>query len=154
MALTKTPIIFLTGVFLFVLDQVLKYFSYTFPQSARYIVEPWLGWEYFGNPGIAFGIMLPNWIVLVGTPLLLGVLFSVFKKNISFLYAHIGFVFIVCGALSNYIDRLFFGVTIDYFRIGTSIINLADVMIVTGLLNLIITPEKKKDEDSALDVAV
>ena len=42
-------------------------------------------------------------------------------------------ILIISGALSNFIDRILFGATIDYIRIFTGVINLADVMIVVGL---------------------
>ncbi|MFA6486122.1 MAG: signal peptidase II [Candidatus Magasanikbacteria bacterium] len=38
------------------------------------------------------------------------------------------------GALSNLIDRVCFGYTVDYFFILTGYINLADVMIVVGFI--------------------
>ena len=38
------------------------------------------------------------------------------------------------GALSNLIDRMVYGYTVDYFLILTGVINLADVMIVAGFV--------------------
>ena len=81
-----------------------------------------------------------------------GVLFSNFvnvivcyhnNKKRTLLFSF-GIYLIVAGAISNLIDRILFTITIDYFRIVTSIINLADVMIVVGAGMLIFVEMKKK----------
>ena len=54
------------------------------------------------------------------------------------------YILILGGALSNFIDRLLFGITIDYFRILTSVFNVADIMIVVGAGLLIVEEYKKK----------
>lgn len=41
-------------------------------------------------------------------------------------------IFLFVGAASNLIDRLIYGYVIDYFRIATGIINIADLLIATG----------------------
>jgi len=68
-----------------------------------------------------------------------------FKK--SFTHAsrntyHISLGLILFGALSNYIDRVLFGATIDYIRLFTAVINLADVMIVGGVGLLLVKSYK------------
>ncbi len=136
----------ISGLFL-LFDQVLKYFARLNPDYTYYLWKPWLGWEYFPNPGIAFSLPVPNWLVIIFTPLvLLGLIFWYIKylsKKSSIIY-HLSFIFILTGAISNYIDRVIWGVTIDYLRIFTGIINLADVMIVAGVLLLIIQNSKIK----------
>ena len=41
---------------------------------------------------------------------------------------------LLVGAISNLLDRIIYHQVIDYFLIGTAIINLGDVLIVGGLV--------------------
>ena len=65
-----------------------------------------------------------------------------FRKNIPIRYLF-GLVLVIAGASSNLIDRVFFGFTIDYLRILTSVINVADIMIISGVLILLL-PKKER----------
>ncbi|MEK7084454.1 MAG: signal peptidase II [Patescibacteria group bacterium] len=121
-----------SGFFLF-LDQILKYLARMNPDFTSYIIPRWLGWEYLPNPGIAFSIPFPNWLILVLTPPILLWLGILLAKNIGQRpMVAIGLAFIIDGAISNYIDRMLFGVTIDYLRVLTGVINIADIMIAVG----------------------
>ncbi len=120
--------------FLFFLDQSFKYISRTNPLTSWYIVKPWLGWEYFENTGIAFSLPFPQLVLIGITPLILLWFFVVLKKQAR---EHPLLLFSLClivfGAVSNLIDRILFGVTLDYIRIATAILNIADIMIATGI---------------------
>jgi len=141
-----TMYILTSGLFL-LLDQLLKYFARLNPDYTYYLWKPWLGWEYFANTGIAFSLPIPNWLVVFSTPFILLALIlwliKTYKKSFANCYLLSAICLIIAGALSNYLDRVMFGVTIDYLRILTSIINLADVMIVLGVLLLIIKNKNK-----------
>lgn len=136
--------IILSGFFL-LCDQLFKYIAYTHPTIKLYLIKPWFGWEYFENIGIAFGLPLPQYIIRIITPLILIFLLYFLYKNThkSFLYI-LGYWLIVGGAISNFIDRLLFSVTIDYIRIIISVINIADIMIVVGTLSLLVHLQKQK----------
>lgn len=122
----------MSGLF-FVVDQLAKWFAVAHPNATYYLIQPWLGWELFRNPGIAFGIPLPQIIVIPLTVLILvGGLVYIAKKEQRTAHMILGTSLIIFGALSNLVDRLVYGETIDYIRIVTSVINLADVMIVVG----------------------
>jgi len=128
--------IFIGGFFLF-LDQFVKHFFLTHQTFSFYIFKPWLGLEYFENPGIAFGIPLPNVIVLVFTPLvILLILLLLFKPDLPMKRA-LALCLILGGAVSNFTDRIFFDFTVDYIRVLTSILNIADIMIVLGAFLII-----------------
>jgi len=91
-----------------------------------------LGWEYWGNSGIAFSIPFPNWLIIILTPIILfGLFYFVTRKKRQIIF-YLGIFLIFAGAISNFIDRVLFGFTIDYICIFTGVINLADVMIVVG----------------------
>ena len=134
----------ISGLFLF-LDQILKYFARTNPNFTFYFWKPWLGWEYFANPGIAFSLPVPNWLVILITPIILILfvgLISKSKKKTKLFYFSL--FLIIAGAISNFIDRILFSATIDYVRILTGIINLADVMIVIGAGMMVWREGKRK----------
>ena len=84
---------------------------------------------------------------LIGLVLLL-LLFLLFKtlKQENFLLTT-GFSLIILGGLSNFFDRIYFGYVIDWIRIfilPISIFNIADIMIISGILCLILALIKFK----------
>ena len=143
------------GILYIVLDQILKYIARSNPDRSAYIWKTSLGWEYFENSGIAFSIPFPNNLLIILTPFaIVGLsiiltkywcqwdLRTCFRKNIPIRYLF-GLVLVIAGASSNLIDRVFFGFTIDYLRILTSVINVADIMIISGVLILLL-PKKER----------
>ncbi len=119
-------------------DQALKRAVITHPNFSIYLIKPWIGIELFKNPGVAFGLPLPNWLLVVGTPILLFFLgWQLYKKlnhPKSLPLELFGYILVIAGALSNYYDRFVYEITVDYLRLLYSVINLADVMIIMGLL--------------------
>ncbi len=142
---TRTPFLFtLVGLF-FIIDRILKYIAQNNTDFTYYIIKPWLGWEYFANSGVAFSIPIPQSFLILFTPIILLLLFVYYtKKSRKTLSCTCAILLITCGALSNFIDRMLLGITIDYFRIITSIFNIADVMIIVGAGLLIIEEYKNK----------
>ena len=97
------------------------------------------GGFYICNPGIAFGIKIPNilfWIFWCGIIFLL--FYFLYKNYLSHntLYA----IFIHSGAISNLIDRLWQGCVFDFINLGFwPLFNLADFFITLGAIMLITT---------------
>ncbi len=141
-SLKRQRVLILSGVFGIVLDQLLKYGARTNPESRHYVIERMLGWEYFENTGIAFGIPIPHIIVIPLTVVIISAGIYYVKKSKTDSVRLFAASLIIAGALSNLIDRITFGFTIDYIRIITSIINLADVMVIVGVL-LLLKKQKK-----------
>lgn len=134
--------LFLSG-FLFSIDQVLKYKARMNPYEKIYIIKDWVGWEFFGNTGIAFSIPFPNIILVIGTPIILLVLLVYIEKKEDIQKSALfGAILIFLGAISNLIDRILFEITIDYIRIATSVINIADIMIILGTILMLIHTNK------------
>lgn len=106
------------------------------PFFTAYLVPHWIGWEYFANPGVAFGVPVPNGVIVVITPIIVFFLLLSFLRS-SRLRQQWALILIIGGATSNFIDRVLFGVTIDYIRLFTAVINIADLMIVGGGLLLL-----------------
>ncbi len=130
-------LIYSIGGLLFFLDRILKHLAYTNQETNYLFIKNIIGWEYFGNTGIAFSIPLPQIILLLFTPVLLFLLYKYIKPT-NF-YCKLGLLLIILGALSNYIDRVLFNITIDYLRLFTSIFNIADIMVLSGILVIIKT---------------
>lgn len=130
--------IYAGGFFLFI-DQLLKYLARTHQTFSYYPNTKWLGWEYFANTGVAFSIPLPSLITTLTTPVIIVILLIAWYRNRNKQQLfHYGMAFIIFGAISNFIDRVTFGFTIDYLRVLTGVINIADMMIVMGMILLII----------------
>lgn len=137
----------LGGFFLFV-DQIIKYYFFHHHTFSAYIIKPWLGLEYFENHGIAFGLPVPGWLVIVYTPFVILLLLLFIGKKQTSWQKNIALCLILAGAISNFIDRIFFEFTIDYIRVVTSILNIADVMIVVGALMLVREGMKEKKQNT------
>ncbi len=110
----------------------------------------WFRFKLIYNEGIAFSLPVPNWLYL---PVALAI-FSLFvialvraiqrdSKAAPWL------LFVVLGALSNLIDRIIHAATVDYLLFfSRSAINLADVMIVIGVL-LFLQSQKERPETTS-----
>ncbi len=143
----KRVLIFGAAGLFFIFDRYLKWQALHAWTSNR-LVNRWFGWYPFFNPGVAFGVPVPGWLAIVLTiPILflLGyfLVMSFVERGMwnvepTQLKRHAfhatSYAFIFFGALSNFIDRIVYGHTVDYFLILTAIINLADVMIVGGFV--------------------
>ncbi len=133
----------LYGVFCIVIDQILKQVAQLFASRPVYIIPRTIGWEYFENPGIAFGLPIPQVIVIPLSILIISGAIFFLQKNQEGRRQTLGAILIIAGAVSNLIDRVMYGFTIDYIRIITSIFNLADVVIVIGIFLLLKTNKKR-----------
>lgn len=132
-------LVLITGLF-FLCDQALKYLAIHSIWPTK-LINPYFGWQPFFNTGVAFSLPAPIFWQILITLIILGTMFYLIIKNKNggsqFLILTIG------GAISNLIDRIAFGKTIDYFLILTGIINLGDVLIVGGILLFLIQSIKE-----------
>jgi len=121
---------------LFVLDRLLKYLVIVSPQP--------LWGDFFllhVNPGIAFSLPLPLAIL---SPMLVGGLIVVIWLFIQEVKTRsrkfVPLLFILAGALSNIVDRIWMGGVIDYFAVPVLgfYFNIADGMIVSGIALLLL----------------
>lgn len=130
-------IILISGLFLLT-DQILKWQAYhTWTQTN--LIFPRFGWQLFLNKGVAFGLPLANFpTILITLPMvgLIGYLVylewrkkELFKPNLFLAWS-----LVFAGAISNLFDRIIYSQVIDYFLIGTAVINIGDMLIVAGLV--------------------
>lgn len=144
-------------------------------QLIKYIIRS-CGGFYICNRGVAFGISLPDWLILIisiGFIVffsflilslsaswrieILNELFNFKLKNFNFNSnlpaGRQGFKFqisnsalalVLSGAISNLIDRVYYGCVIDFIDLKVwPVFNLADIFICLGVLLLIIKLNKK-----------
>lgn len=130
-------IILSSGVFCIAVDQILKQIARGSADRPLYLIPQLVGWEYFENKGIAFGIPLPQIIVIPLSLLIIIAGIHYLSKTTYTQHKAIGAMLVIAGAISNVIDRFIYGFTIDYIRIVTSILNVADILIIIGALLLI-----------------
>lgn len=79
-------------------------------------------------------------IAVIGVILLLLLLLFLKTKNI-------GLLLIILGGASNFFDRIYYGYVIDWMRVFVfplSVFNIADLMIIVGILCLIFPLKKSK----------
>ena len=126
------------GLFVILIDQVLKY---KIRQNGGF---------YLCNSGISFGIQLPVpifWLILGLFLFFLAVCFIFLHKqafSLNFLFLGLGLI--MGGAVSNILDRFFFGCVLDYifvFKKFFPVFNVADISIFCGLLFIFFSLTKK-----------
>lgn len=144
-SLKRQTFFIVSGVFCIIADQALKYLART-GSGPHYLIPQLVGWEYFENYGIAFGIPIPHLIVIPLTITIIATGLWYLHKTKHSTYRSIAAALIIAGALSNLYDRMIYGFTIDYIRIFTSILNLADISIVMGIFLLLNSTIKKTKE--------
>jgi len=136
----KIGLINAVAFFLFLADRAIKYYFEKFPAREFFIFGDFFKLKLAHNPGIAFGIILPQILILVFYILI--ILFLVWFLVSAYQRRKFGQAFflslIIAGAFSNLFDRLGRGYVVDYFDLKYySVFNLADAMIVIGVVGLI-----------------
>jgi signal peptidase II len=123
---------------IFFLDRVLKILSEHL--SGKIFLLPGVSFGSHINRGIVFGLNFSLWPVIILSIIFLGVIIGLFLRAFKRgeKRAIFGLSLLFCGALSNLIDRIVYGGTIDYISFfNYSFVNLADGMILGGIIILI-----------------
>lgn len=127
---------------IFLLDRLLKWYVLNLPLGGVFFSLGPLHFGHYLNPALFF---FPAWNFLPWLALaaLIALLIS------SFVMSHSpfrrAFLPIFLGGASNVFDRFAYGGVIDYVNIlGLATINLADIMIATGILLIILKPYVKR----------
>jgi signal peptidase II len=156
----KLILIITLGFALFAFEAFIKYYLILnkVPKQGFYFFDqsrPWPGnflqIIYTPNQNVAFSLPLPQILIIIMVIVILMVLsylwwLSLFNKNLWQLTA---FTLIILGALSNLIDRIIFGYVIDYINLFIwPVFNLADCMIVAGMIIYILSEFKRKNNET------
>ena len=114
-------------------------------QAAKFLIVEHHQHLVFKNNNFAFSLAVPSVAMYFIYVVLLGSLtvWFVLKKNKQTV-AKLGFVFILAGALSNIVERIFKGYVIDFIHIHTGVLNLADFFIIAGILMLLLENDEPK----------
>jgi signal peptidase II len=143
-------IIFISGLFLLA-DRFLKWQALN-DWAQTHLLNRYFGWQPFFNKGIAFSLAIPYQITLVFSfPIIILVLYLLmheWKKEEANLKLTLAWSLILSGAISNFFDRLIYKQVIDYFTLGTAVINISDIMIVVGLILYLLNFKSKNLEIS------
>lgn len=128
-------------------DIIMKYTAVTSLPPEEAAAFPF-GLGLHKNPGIAFDIAIPLWIIApITIVLMIGLgklIYDAWNRQPK---AALAAITIFLGAGSNLFDRLINGFTTDYLILfHTSAINLADVLIILGAIALL---SYTKDNPSA-----
>lgn len=137
------------------LDLSLKYLVSSYLTTVN-IIDNFFSLTYVLNDGAAFSLFASRTYLLILIALIcLFFIICELKNNLDDRVLSIGYSLVLAGLLGNFIDRLIDGYIIDYlsFKIlGYSypIFNLADILIVVGIVIVIIKEilkeRGKKDE--------
>jgi signal peptidase II len=122
-------------------------------QLSKYLIRHFGGF-YICNPGVAFGVKIPEflfwlfWILIIVFIfiLLLSKLKACQTSDVPRLHRLLdircpsaGLILILSGSISNVIDRLYFGCIVDFIDLKFwPVFNLADSFIVIGVILILI----------------
>lgn len=127
--------------FLTFADRYLKYQA----QHHHWATNNLFGLHYFENTGIMAGIAIPVPVILLTSVLVvLGLLYWIKQRTELHWKQKLSILAILFGGISNFYDRFTYGFVIDYVKVHNAIINIADILIVTGLIALITYTKRTK----------
>ncbi|MDA1038492.1 MAG: signal peptidase II [bacterium] len=139
-----------------ILDLIFKYIALQrLPEAGSLFVKNFVSFGLHKNEGIAFNIPVPHTILFTLTVVLLfflGLLAYNHKDDENQITT--GAIITIIGALANFFDRVVNGFTTDYILFANgSVINLADIVIVIGILTILFSKSrhKKTNLPTALD---
>ena len=124
------------------------------------VIKDFFHFTYVRNKGVAFGMFFGNvpFFIIIGVIAIIGIVLYLHKKNEEYSWlSRFGFLFILSGAIGNWIDRVFRGFVVDFLDfkgIWQYIFNFADVFINIGVILIIIEyffeKEKVEKEESSI----
>jgi len=140
----KNTIFFCIAFLIVVLDQLTKFLTTSklaFSESIP-VIKNIFHLTLIKNFGIGFGLMntpAARWVLVIVTIIIIGIILYYYKHMPKKYLPVVSTALIVGGAVSNLIDRVFFGFVIDFldFRIWPAF-NIADSAITIGIICLII----------------
>ncbi len=134
-------VVLLLAGLLALIDQFSKYLIVRFLVSDLPIFGKFFTLHYTENPGIAFGINLPIWLLTFGGITLLCVLTYLASKefDLTHPFAKISLALIIGGGLGNLIDRFARGFVVDFISVWQwPVFNVADIFVTVGVLLIVL----------------
>lgn len=127
------------SVILILPDQLTKYFAQKYMVDYE-IINGFFSLVYTENEGIAFGLGMPQILIITASIIIIPIIFLMTYKELSpnHWMTKTACSFIIGGALGNIIDRILNGFVIDFISVWKwPNFNLADAFIVIGILLII-----------------
>jgi signal peptidase II len=140
-------IAFLSGLLLVLADQLVKYLARVrlMPLGSIDIIEGFFSLTYLENDGAAFGLLQGwRWVFIPLTVIVVVfilIYYARLPRTRLYWAIRVPLIFILAGALGNFIDRLRFGYVVDMFEfrfITFPVFNVADVCLVLGTAAFVI----------------
>jgi len=129
------------SIIVLILDQLSKYIiEINLYKKSIDIIENVFSITYVENYGAAWGILSNNnWIILILTPLLIGLivwyLYKISKNKLEYIAGGL----VIGGAIGNYLDRIVRGYVVDFFDFKIwPVFNIADIGIVVGCILMVL----------------
>lgn len=137
--------------FVFLLDRICKWLAVTQWSQEQISILPGVDALLLLNPGIAFSIPLTGRFAVALTAIIMAIVLLecviAIRKRDAF--AFLALAAVMLGALSNAADRVLYGGVVDYLRIGPlPVFNIADLLVLAGMLALLFRPRPQHSVDS------
>lgn len=144
--MTRPQLTYVTAALLFAADRICKSAALGGTVAGTDLVS----FRLFMNSGIAFSIPLPDAVFWPFAVIVLSVLVVLFVSGARKRAITASFLaMIILGAVSNLIDRVTEGGTVDYLIFfGRSAVNIADGMILAGVLAILLRRHRKTEATS------
>ena len=144
----KIVLINLLVSILFLIDRLAKWRALGIPKGGVFLFsEKFVGLRFYKNFNLIFNIALPEGLMLGLVGIILAVVVWLLVKNYrrENIFLIFSLSLIIVGAVSNLIDRLYFGFVVDFISFfDYSIFNLSDVYIVCGVGLILIREMRNK----------
>ena len=127
---------FCVPAFIFILDRIFKNIVLEGFSNSNFL----LNIHYVANTGVSWGLLKGNSSLMLWLSIIvIGILIYFYNEITAVKDAKLGLNLIIIGAVSNILDRLFFGHVIDYIDFGFfPVFNLGDACITLGALCVIL----------------
>lgn len=139
--LQKNALWLLLGIVFLSLDLGAKWLAGIYLETPIEIISGFLQLSLTFNKGIAFSIPIPNMLMVIATPILLGLAVWLITSSckIQNTITKISLALILSGGLGNFINRLVLGAVTDMIEFSFwPSFNLADTYLTIGTFLLII----------------
>lgn len=146
----KMTAVSLAVIFFAAMDRFFKILAFNNQASQVNLAGDVLKFSYKSNYYIAFSLPLAGvWLNAVIILIILSLIFYLLKAIINSNQVTALCLFAVAvGAVSNLFDRLAYGYVIDYLDLKHfTVFNLADIMIMTGIICLLFTKSNKLENN-------
>ena len=148
--------VFVIAITILIIDQLSKMIANTYLiDNIITIIPNFFKLEYALNTGAAWSILNNQQFILIIISIILMIILFMFHNNFKKnLRNDLAFGFLFGGIWGNLVDRLFHGYVIDFlsfkiFNYDYPIFNIADIMVVFGIILLVIAIFKGEDNENS-----